>query len=196
MDINTGFDSENGVLRIVITTDLLDGYYSNFKGMIMNNKKIPKGVKVNQEDEKTAVIYIPIDNKHIEDENIGSGRAIVCIDKNMLNAVYLSIRSFTGACLRYKLKNTEFLPISGKDYSIDKLKEDVKTAISGKRDFCLIKTYKEFLDNEKNQEYVYTQYPVKYGTDEYFDISILIETGDLKSVQKKYMSLLKKVSWC
>lgn len=195
MNINTGFDASNNSLNIVITSNLLVGYYPNFKGMILESKGMPKGMKVEKQDSNSAVISFPITGSGMVKSSSTEGMMRVAIDKNTLDSIYKAIDSFVNACLRHKLRTTEFLPIGGKDYSVENLQSDVKRAISMKSNFCLINTYKEFLDNEKTQKYIYNQYFIKYGTDEYSDVAIDIMGGDLKSVQKKYKSKLKLTNW-
>ena len=198
MNINTGFNANDNSLNIIVTSNLLENYYPNFKGMILENEGMPRGLKVEKQDSDTAVITFPIPEagkiKTIQSDSVD--KMIVAIDKTTLDCICEAINSFVNACLRYKLRTTEFLPIGGKDYGITDLQKDVKRAISMKSNFCLIDTYKEFLDNEKSRKYKYNQYFIKYGTDEYSDVAIDIMEGKLKSVQKKYESKLKLTNWC
>jgi hypothetical protein len=47
----------------------------------------------------------------------------------------------------------------------------------------------------KTLKYEFNQYPVKYGTDEYADIVLLIKSGNLKELQATYKDKLKFTSW-
>ena len=188
MNIQTGFDAENSRLTLAVETNLLLKYYPNFEGLFNAAHNKPSGLLVTQKNENTAVISFPIKKEEERDS-----KTFVIMDGNSISSVKDIINKFVYGAVRKELKITEFLPLSG--YPIGDMKNDVIAAIKAKRNFCIIDTYDNYLKQCKVQEHVYNQFKLDYGTDEYNDAAIMIETGEFDKLVKMYKPKLVKTSW-
>ena len=68
MNISPGFDPNNNRITFNVKTNLLVKYFSNFSGLILNDKTLPKGIEVSQESENSAVISFPAPENAIKKE--------------------------------------------------------------------------------------------------------------------------------
>jgi hypothetical protein len=191
MNIQTGFDAENSRLVISFNTNLLLKYYPNFYGLLNKETQVPSGLSISKSGKNTALITFPVGKGQIGDKE--NDRVYLAIDKNKLTNIMNVINRFITGAIRKELNTTEFLPLEG--YPEGDIKTDVVKAVEGKRNFCIIDTYENYLKQCKDREYNYNQYMVEYGTDEYYDVAIMIETGEFKDLVEKYKSKLDKTSW-
>lgn len=198
MCIKVEINPDAGLFNVTITTPLLEKYYSNLRGMVINEKSVPKNLTIERSGTSTASIQFPIPAGSIVKQNTET----ITVDKDLLlnggmSSVLNVTHRFVCAALSAILKNTEFLPFldfSG-GYSFEELQSDVKRAVEAKRDFLMVDTYKNYLEGTKDGGYRFSQYPVKYGTSEYVDIAILIVSGNLEELRKIYKTKLKLTDW-
>lgn len=182
---------ENGNINLSITSPLVDKYYSNLSGMLTKSKDSPQGLKIEKVGSDTAVVEFPVGTVGPLGPAQGSG----------MTSVMGIIRRFVIGSLKYRTKRTEFCPIldfkGGKpgEYSFEQLQKDVEAAVKAKRSLTLIDTYQSYLNNQKEMKYVFNQYVVEYGTNEYCDVVILIQQGKLGELQKLYKGKLKTTNW-
>jgi hypothetical protein len=197
MKVIAGLDPNSMQFCVTIISPLMEKYYTNFTGMLKSDKDCPQGLSIIRENLETIHLQFPAPPDAVKSKEF-DGK--IAVDKDSVEGMQnvLSIANrFVVAALKYKLKHTEFLPFldfSG-GYSFEEMQKDVVEAIKAKRDFNLIDTYKNYLDNMKTLKYEFNQYPVKYGTDEYADIVLLIKSGNLKELQATYKDKLKFTSW-
>lgn len=195
MIVHTGFDPDQQKMMLSITSNLISRYYPNFVGMVKNGKGVPKDISIERREIDTAIVAFSIDKTQVQTEQVNENmsKSLVAVDRNLMNSIFHAIDRFINAGLRKELKSTEFLPLYG--YDLEELKKDVKTAISNGRNFCIIKDYSEYLEQEKKHDYVYNQYMIKTDNPEYADVAILIESGNMKELRKIYKPKLEKVCW-
>ena len=193
MNIQTGFDPDSSCMTIAVETNLLIKYYTNLEGMFLATKNKPEGLTVTQRNRNTAIVAFPIPKSQIQVQK-EMQRAMVGIDKRVMDDVMNVISKFVNSAIRKEFKTTEFIPLVG--YPLKDLKEDIKKAITAGRRFCIIDTYDNYLKQaEQKRDYVYNQYIVEPKTDEYADVAILIETGDMKTLRKLYTDKLRVTEW-
>lgn len=184
MKILSSFDPERGVVVLSVTSSLLEKYYPNFRWMIGGEKK---EFKVDRVDNTTASVTLKAQAGKPRGEE---GITMVAIEKDLIDYFMNTVDKFVSSALRKELSCSEFCPLSG--YSFQDLKDDLKVAIENKRNLIFIDTYQNYL-NTKN--YQYNQYEIKYGTDEWADAIILVETGKIKELKSWIEPLLKEKSW-
>lgn len=189
-----GYNPINGDLEFTIELNLFKNYFSNFEGLIKMNEDLSKcNAKVRQVEPNKAVVAFPVDKDSIK--RINDGTASVRFDNvNGLRALYSVLNSFTRVALKKELKSTEFIPLNG--YPVEDLKNDIHAAVKGKRKLCIIDEYDEYLRMQKENNLVYHQYIVDYGTSEYADDVLLILDGNMDELRKRYSSKLEKTEWC
>ena len=192
MNISTGFDPEAQRLTVSVETNLLIKYYPNLASMIQRATRKPRGLEVSQRNKTTAVVTFPIPKNQVKVQE-EKQRAMVAIDKSEMDDLMDIITRFANAAIRREFMTTEFIPLVG--YSVDDLKEDIKKAIPEGRRFCIIDTYENYLTAQSSKNFVYNQYVIEPGTDEYADVAILIQTGNMKELQSIYTPKLKKTEW-
>ena len=133
------------------------------------------------------------------------GNSSVCISVETMTAIKESLLGFYKKAVKKRFSMTEFIPLNG--YGWNDLKEDVKKAIEGKRNFCILETYEDYLDlvggekestskSKKNKNrFLVKHLDVPYMSDDYCDIAILIETDKEQDLKEKYTPKLVKSEW-
>lgn len=200
MNITTGFDPESNRILVTLETNLLKKYYPNLVGMLSpigNKNESLKDLSVSMRGKSSAQISLPVpksSQKHISEKNKGKDRNVaIAVDREMMSVLFSTINRFVNSAMRKELLITEFVPLEG--YDIGDLKKDIYKAIEGKRNFCIIDTYENYLSQADSKLYTYNQYIVEFGTDEYADVAILIESGEMNELKKIYSSKLKETVW-
>lgn len=199
MKVDTGFDPSEGKVIITVQTPLLIRNLGMFKQIFNKSKHVnlPKGVSIeaNEDTPDTALILFPVDKKDIQERD--DKKAVVGVRMEYMRSISDEINRFVLEALRSQLKALEFIPLHG--YPVENLKSDVQNAVKGKRGFCIIKTYAEYLNSETNgnskDAYLFHQYIVDYGTDEYTDVAINLYKGEIEELREKYESRLKLQNW-
>jgi hypothetical protein len=179
-----------------VNSNLLEKYYYNFGGMLKADSRSPKNLKVSRVDSTTASIILPINrtNSQTEITNRSDGTATIGIDRRLFDGIIDVINRFVNLAINKELMSLEFCPLEG--YSFKSLSEDLLKAIEAKRDLLFVDTYQNYLDACNKTSYTFNQYIIPYGTSEWADAIILIESGKIKELKEKIKPLLKKKDWC
>lgn len=189
MKIVNDFDREKMEIVVNVQCNLLKKYYQNFVGTLEKKKdKMPSGFSVQQSSLDTARISFPIPDGTTVSNSGGIGKFAV----NLSTLVGI-IENFAGTALRYELEHTEFIPING--YPIENLQKDILESVKNKRNLCVIRSYDEYLKMEKEQKYQFNQVYLNYGTQEWADLVLMIQEGDLDEIRKVYSSKLEFTEW-
>lgn len=180
MKIQRGLNPESKMIQITVTTPLLSEYYNNFSGMIKNNSSnISDGLSVERISSDSAVVSFPLPE---DSQMINQGeKALVSMSPVVVEKLNDVINKFVNCGLRKTLKTIEFLPLN--NYELSNLQEDIKAAISNKRNFCILRDYNEYLKMSEEKKYQFTQKIIKYGTSDYADVAILINSGKLDELR-------------
>lgn len=199
VEIKEGYNPEENKISILVKTTLIKKYYQNLSGLIKNGDGILKDAEVKRLDSDTANIMFPLPEDSVF-KKAKTGAGIVGIDAEKMGGFYKTINKFIKSALRKEFRTTEFLPI-GDDYKLEDLKNDVKSAIEGKRNFVVIHTFEEYLNsknsilNKEKKEIEFNQVFAEYGTPLYADISILIYQGNLKELRDYLEPMFKLTKW-
>lgn len=197
MKVDTGFDPTESKVIITVQTPLLERYLRTFRKIFENSTRIgmPEGIKIERHADRldTAYILFPVDKKDIA--STGKQSAVVGINMECMKSISDELNHFVVSALKSKLKSVEFIPLEG--YPVENLMDEVKNAVEGKRGFCIIKNYEEYLKTQTptKDSYIFNQYMVEYGTDEYTDIAIELYNGEMEDIREKYTSKLKLQNW-
>lgn len=190
------FDPEKSLLTINVNSYLIGKYFPNLLSMVerTDKNKKPSNLEVKKLNSTTVAFSFPIAPENTNMINRGDAQIMsVAIDAEKLKNIEDIVGRFTCAAIRKETSTLEFLPLRG--YPIEDLKKDIIEAMKNKRNFCIIDTYKNYLNVEKTKNYVYNQYIVPAGTSEYVDIALLIHQGNMKELRKRYENKLIKVEW-
>lgn len=198
MEIKNGYDPEKGRMIVYFHSNLIIDYYQNLKVMLDKSEGLPTDTTVDRGGIDFAVISFPISRvggNVVKSEQINEdlSRITLALPKEEIDAVYNACNRFINAALRKLLKTTEFIPLEG--YSVSSLQEDIKAAIANKRRLCIIDTYSSYLSNSKTGNYVYNQYLIPYGSNEWADVVLDIKEGNIKKLRKDYKGKLKITNW-
>ena len=179
MKFSHKINPESGEVVMTMETNLLKRYYLNLYGLIEKYKDSLQGLKIKKEtDNKASLYFAPMVNPQ----------------KDVITKLNKILNTFVNSGLKKELKTTEFIPLEG--YSISNMQDEILNAVKGKRKLCIIKDYQEFLDSgTKKGNYMFHQYMIEYGTDEYYNAVILISGGDFDTLTKMYKPKLKLESW-
>ena len=150
MKIQRGLNPESKMIQITVTTPLLSEYYNNFSGMIKNNSSdISDGLSVERISSDSAVVSFPLPE---DSQMINQGeKALVSMSPVVVEKLNDVINKFVNCGLRKTLKTIEFLPLN--NYELSNLQEDIKAAISNKRNFCILRDYNEYLKTSEEKKY-------------------------------------------
>lgn len=108
-------------------------------------------------------------------------KALVSMPPEVVDKLNDVINKFVNCGLRKTLKTVEFLPLN--NYELSGLQEDIKSAIENKRNFCILRNYKEYQKMSEERKYQFTQKLIKYGTSEYADVALLINSGKMDELR-------------
>lgn len=194
MNISPGFDPNNNRITFNVKTNLLVKYFSNFSGLILNDKTLPKGIEVSQESENSAVISFPAPENAIKKET--ENMKAIAIDVNIVNKIENIVSMFVRSGLRKELKTTEFIPLYG--YSIENLSKEIIQAYKNGRNYCIVKDYDEYLNMVEKNEYKFHQYVLskELNKKDYMDVTLLIYNKNIEEVRNKFEKKLKLKNWC
>lgn len=194
MNISPGFDPNNNRITFNVKTNLLVKYFSNFSGLILNDKTLPKGIEVSQESENSAVISFPAPENSIKRET--ENMKAIAIDVNIVNKIENIVSMFVRSGIRKELKTTEFIPLYG--YSIENLSKEIIQAYKNGRNYCIVKDYDEYLNMVEKNEYKFHQYVLskELNKKDYMDVTLLIYNKNIEEVRNKFENKLKLKNWC
>lgn len=194
MNISPGFDPNNNRITFNVKTNLLVKYFSNFSGLILNDKTLPKGIEVSQESENSAVISFPAPENAIKKET--ENMKAIAIDVNIVNKIENIVSMFVRSGIRKELKTTEFIPLYG--YSIENLSKEIIQAYKNGRNYCIVKDYDEYLNMVEKNEYKFHQYVLskELNKKDYMDVTLLIYNKNIEEVRNKFEKKLKLKNWC
>ena len=189
-----GYNPANGDLEFTIELNLFRNYFDNFEGLVKMDEELSKcNVKVRRVELNKAIVAFPIDKDNIR--RVNNDTASVRFDNvRGLRALYNVLNSFTRVALKKELSTTEFIPLNG--YPVEDLQKDIQVAVKAKRKLCIIDEYSEYLRMQKENELVYHQYIVDYGTSEYADAVLLILDGNMSELKRMFSSKLERTEWC
>ena len=71
----------------------------------------------------------------------------------------------------------------------------MEAGIKGKRHFCVIRDYKEYLEMEKQNKYDFDQILIHFGTNDYANFALDLWQGDIKGLQERLDPLFEKYDW-
>lgn len=189
MKLLPGFDPNSGRVTFELECGLLERYFDVFESIVNESSKDLKGVDVEKSGDSSCRILLPADAG-----KTSSDQRKIGIDATVASSLTSAVNRFINESLSAELKCVEFLPLV--DYSWDSMKEDIRTAIKGKRNFCIIKNYGEFLAMESKKVYQFNQKMIYYGTEEYADVAVMVYRKEQEKMKEIYTSQLVYKDWC
>lgn len=199
MKLSPDFDPKKGCIVLNLECQLLAKYFDVFETCFNN---IPNSDRLNLERKGDCSVNISLPtiegglpDKLTGENSLGDmGIKSFAVETNDMNNIKSAINEFLNQSLSKALKTTEFIPLEG--YSWDSMREDIREAIKHKRSFCVIKDYDEYLRMQKDNKYVFHQYMLEYGSEEYSDAAIMIFLDEQKKMKEIYDQQLELVDWC
>ena len=188
-----GFDPRNKKITLEFQTNLLKKYYPNFEGMITTDSSIPSGTNVQQTREDTAVITFPVPKNTSIKNDSENGVGYIAVEPENMEIFGNVINKFVNAALRKEFKTTEFIPLEG--YPIEKLRNEIRSALENKRNFCIIDTYENYLKLTQKNNYEFNQAILEFGSTDYAKTAVLVYRGDIEGLRKMWSERLKLDSW-
>lgn len=193
MKVTPGFDPRNKKITLEFQTNLLKKYYPNFEGMITTDSSIPSGTNVQQTREDTAVITFPVPKNTSIKNDSENGVGYIAVEPENMEIFGNVINKFVNAALRKEFKTTEFIPLEG--YPIEKLRNEIRSALENKRNFCIIDTYENYLKLTQKNNYEFNQAILEFGSTDYAKTAVLVYRGDIEGLRKMWSGRLKLDSW-
>lgn len=196
MKFTQTFNPDNNKVVFIFETNLLNRYFPNLKGLVENDKDVPSDIEVEQRNSNTALISFspgPESGNVQKTESNGGGAYRIAIDSRKVESINKVLNKFTRCALKKELSTTEFVPLTG--YPEENLKEEIIGALKGKRKLCILRDYDEYLNMQDKELYVFHQYILEYGTNEYVDAVLYIRNGKLSKLRELYSDRLVLTDW-
>lgn len=192
MNLVNSYDQVNDRIVIILESGLIEKYTQNLKRMTKTTKlSLPQDIQVDRTGSKEVHISFPRPFGS-RMESRGNMTTISLSSPEVLNVNTL-INKFISLGLREELRVTEFLPLS--EYPLEKLQEDVKEGIKMGRRFCVIPSYTEYQKKSGIGRYEFTQYLSYPGEEDYAEIAILINSGDLLGLSDLVKPKMTYTEW-
>lgn len=101
-----------------------------------------------------------------------------------------AVNAFKARCSRY-----EIIPL--KNYDISRIKTDIRAMVKNGRDLCVISDYNDYLKANKEQadKVSLVQATYKYLSDDYCNIVIAADAGDMTEIADIVKDKLKMTDW-
>ncbi len=195
MKFTQTFNPDNNRVVFILETNLLTRYFPNLKGLVENDKDVPSDIEVEQRNSNTALIsFSPGPETSVQKSEVnGGGSYRVAIDSRKVESINRVLNKFTRCALKKELSTTEFVPLHG--YPEENLKEEIIGAVKGKRKLCILQDYEEYLNMQDKELYIFHQYILEYGTNEYVDAVLYIRNGNFKKLRELYSDKLVLTDW-
>lgn len=195
MKFTQAFNPDNNKVVFILETNLLNRYFPNLKGLVENDKDVPSDVEVVQRNSNMALISFSPGPESVQKDESSNGNSSyrVAIDSKKVESINKVLNKFTRCALKKELSTTEFVPLNG--YPEDNLKDEIIEALQGKRKLCILRDYEEYLNMQDKELYIFHQYMLEYGTNEYIDAILFIRNGNLDKLRELYNDKLVLTNW-
>ena len=194
MKFTQTFNPDSNKVVFILETNLLNRYFPNLKGLVEGDKNVPSDIEVEQKNSNTALISFSPGPESTQQKTEGSNSSYrIAIDSRKVDSINRVLSKFTRCALKKELQTTEFVPLKG--YPEENLKEEIIGALKGKRKLCILRDYDEYLSMQEKSLYVFHQYILEYGTNEYVDAILYIRNGNLKKLRELYSDKLVLTDW-
>lgn len=190
MRVTPDFNSQTLTMTLTVESSLMNKYFANFKGMVMKQNSI-SGLEVNQKSKNAATITFPLPKDSMP-KPFG-GMMSISLNGNDLAQLKSVFDEFEVIARNRERRNIEFIPLDG--YSFDEMSEEIKEAVTNKKDLMIIKDFSEFQKSEKTGKCNFNQYRLDYGTSEYADAVIMIWKKQKEALRKMYQDKLVYTEW-
>lgn len=214
MKLSSNYNPENSKFTLEVTTNLVSEYFYNLRGMLIQHNDVPKDIEVTKRGNDTALISFTMLKEEVERistpmpkelldkmskmfgvpaDNIKGGVIDASQTDGPLKLIDSIINQFINSAMSYKLKRTEFLPLT--NYPKSDLIEDAKSALKNKRNLCIIDDFKKYKKSMNSRTYEFNQYELEYGTSEYYDVITMLCTGLYDEFKSIYSQKLVNTVW-
>ena len=214
MKLSSNYNPESSKFTLEVTTNLVNDYFFNLRGLLIQNEEVPKDIEVTKRGNDTALITFTMLKEEVERistpvpkdilnkmseilgvpaDNIKGGVIDASNTEGPLKHIDSVINQFVNMAMDYKLRRTEFLPL--KNYPVKDLIKDVKEALKNKRNLCIIDDYNNYKTATKMRTYEFNQKWVEYGTQEYFDVVTMLCNDLFDEFKEIYKNELTKTVW-
>lgn len=192
IETKTIYDPETGNLTIEYKNNLLIDYPEILSEVLMEEKEkvLPANARIEHVDNNRVNLVINLKGKL---RDMGQGR--LQIPTEIAESINRVFNQFAQKALHKKNVSYEIIPL--KNYDIENIKKDIKAMIENNRDLCIITDYKDYLKSrtEKADHVSFVQATFKYLSDDYCNIVIAAESGDMTEVHTLVKDKLKKTYW-
>lgn len=188
------YDSGSKKMIIEFKNGLLENYFDVLENCVKESKSkgmLPEDLVVQDLKDNRALIIFHIDIP--EAKGMKEGERIGTLPRSMTEKISKVIEEFRKKATKKEFTTTEFIPLSG--YPLKKLQEDIKAAITNKRNFCIVDDYLEYLKFANGQITCLNQCKLNYLTNEYSNVAIYIYEGNLRKLREIYKNKLVNVDW-
>lgn len=214
MKLSSNYNPESSKFTLEVTTNLVNDYFFNLRGLLIQNEEVPKDIEVTKRGNDTALITFTMLKEEVERistpvpkdilnkmseilgvpaDNIKGGVIDASNTEGPLKHIDSVINQFVNMAMDYKLRRTGFLPL--KNYPVKDLIKDVKEALKNKRNLCIIDDYNNYKTATKMRTYEFNQKWVEYGTQEYFDVVTMLCNDLFDEFKEIYKNELTKTVW-
>ena len=203
MKVTNMYNTDTSESYVLVESELLRKYYTNFLGLFLLGKQRTKALEsIILERINESSVKVIISSKKDSKEASPIGMILpfptvtaMSINKDTIDAIDDVINKFVETASIRKTNTTEIIPLTG--YNEKKLKAEVRNAVEKKRNLILIDSYQTWLNTvqAKSLDKTFEQYEIKYGTLEYANVVLSILEDKLYLINEKYKNKLKTLPW-
>jgi hypothetical protein len=192
IETKTYYDNESGNLTIEYKNNLLIDYSNILAKIFVEEKSI--GLPSNSKIEHTAPNRINlVVNVKGRLKEVSEGR--LQLPTEIADSVNRVFNKFASEALREKSTSFEIIPL--KNYDIENIKKDIKAMVENNRNLCVISDYQDYLDSKSKpaETASFVQAEFKYLSDDYCNIVIAANSGDMTEINAIVKDKMKKTDW-
>lgn len=188
IEVKTYYDDNLDRIIIEYKNNLLKRHLDLFKKMVFN-AGFPGGTTIEEISDNRSNLIIPYSAPK-EDRIVNEQRTR--IDEKLAKKIQTTLESFAKEAMNLETRQFEIIPLEG--YPVENIKTDVQEAVKEKRNFCVIDHMNSYT-NFTRGGWTMTQATFDYLSDEYCNIAVAANKGDLDEIYQIVKNKLKKTDW-
>lgn len=185
-EVKTFYDDSHNKIVIEYKNNLLRKYLDLFEELV-KIANFPEDTVIESIESNKVSLSIPY---VAPEKDRLDGRTK--IDEKLGRKIQSTLEAFAKKALNLETKDFEIIPLEG--YPIENIKEDVQAAVKERRNFCVVDHMDSYTNFAKGKLSM-TQATFDYLSDEYCNIAVAANQGDLDEIYQICKNKLRNVDW-
>lgn len=194
IETKTYYDPETGDFTVEYKNNLLIDYMDIMSGLMMKEKTsgvLPGNARIERIAENRVNLVLGGMKERMKEVS----STMLQIPTEIAESINRIFNEFAREALTKKSISYEIIPLKG--YAVEDIKKDISSMLAKSRDLCVITDYRDWLKSrtEKADKVSFVQATFKYLSDDYCNIVIAAQSGNMTEVQALVKDKLKKTDW-